>query len=257
MGMYPKPVKNAIENSYGFKFSEYFKRAMNLVAQQWGIFMAFTLIYILITMTTGLIAIIGPVINNFVLTPCLMVGFYIAANKVQNNERLEFGAFFKGFDWIGQLAIFQLLQALLWIGLFILIGLILFMYQDNLFLIQTDPEEFIRNFPYWSLIILLPGIYFAIAWLFAPLLIVFHGLSAGDAMKVSQKIISKKWWIFFAFIIAIGFIVFLGVLLFIIGLLFSIPLGYAMLYSAFNDIVGTSSTTGGNDILDHLLDDPV
>jgi NhaP-type Na+/H+ or K+/H+ antiporter len=60
-----------------------------------------------------------------------------------------------------------------------------------------------------------------------------------DSMEISRKLVTKKWWNIFGFLLLLLLINFAGALVFFVGLLFTIPITYCALYAAFEDIVGT------------------
>ena len=114
--------------------------------------------------------------------------------------------FFKGFDFFVQLLLYSLIT-----GIFVFVGLIL---------------------------LIIPGIYLAVAYTFVPLFIVFGKMEFWDGMEFSRKLITKKWWNIFGFLILLMLINIAGTLAFFVGLLFTIPLTYCAIYAAFDDIVG-------------------
>ena len=80
---------------------------------------------------------------------------------------------------------------------------------------------------------LLPGIYFAVCYSFAPLFIVDQKLSFWEAMETSRRQVHQKWFRVFWYLIVIGFVLFSGVILLVVGLLFTLPMGllcYLMIY---------------------------
>jgi uncharacterized membrane protein len=61
-------------------------------------------------------------------------------------------------------------------------------------------------------------------------------------MESSRKLISKNWFSFFAFALALFAINILGALLLGVGLLVTIPLSFCAIASAYADIVGLPMT---------------
>ena len=87
--------------------------------------------------------------------------------------------------------------------------------------------------------LIVPGIYLAVAYTFVPLFIVFGKIEFWDGMEFSRKLVTKKWWNIFGFVLLLMLINMVGALAFLVGLLFTIPLSYCAIYVAFEDIVGT------------------
>ena len=74
------------------------------------------------------------------------------------------------------------------------------------------------------LLLLLPGIYLAVAYLLAIPLVVERGLSPWQALEASRKAISQHWFKVFGLFLLLGVIVILSAIPLGIGLVWSIPL---------------------------------
>ncbi len=88
------------------------------------------------------------------------------------------------------------------------------------------------------LFLIIPGIYFAVAYSFSLLFVVFLKMDFWPAMEASRKIISKNFWSFLGFFIILSLINILGILALGLGFLFTIPATYCMVYAAFESVVG-------------------
>jgi len=66
-------------------------------------------------------------------------------------------------------------------------------------------QLFLANLAIWVLMIIgflcliLPGLYLAVSWMFALILVIDKRLDFWPAMELSRKIITKHWWKFFGF----------------------------------------------------------
>ncbi|HRI16726.1 MAG TPA: DUF4339 domain-containing protein [Verrucomicrobiota bacterium] len=80
--------------------------------------------------------------------------------------------------------------------------------------------------------------YLAVAWLFAPLLILDKGLDFWPAMKLSRRIAYLHPWGFSWFLLVVSTFAFAGILLFGIGLAVTLPLGALMLVLAYEQQFG-------------------
>ncbi len=83
------------------------------------------------------------------------------------------------------------------------------------------------------MLLLLPGIYLATAYMFTLPLMVDKQLGIWQAMELSRRAVTKKWFSFFFYNIAVGIIIFLSILPLGLGLIWTIPLafiGYGILY---------------------------
>ena len=139
----------------------------------------------------------------------LSIGFAIVAHRVAMKKGFDFGDFFRGFDFF-----VPLLLAYLVMSIFIGIGVIL---------------------------LIIPGIYLAVAYSATTHLIVFRKMEFWDAMEASRKLVSKEWFSIFGFLIVLGIINFIGALFLGVGLLFTIPLTSCAAYAAYADVVGVDS----------------
>ncbi len=191
-----------IQQGYQTDAGSYIRRGWEIFQENMGLFIAYTLLMILISVVAAFIP-----FGSLLVTGPLTAGFYIVARKISRGEPYEFGTFFKGFDFFVPLLLYTLIC-----GIFVALGLVA---------------------------LILPGIFLAVAYTFAPLFIVFARMEFWDGMEYSRKLITKKWWNIFGLILLLMLINMAGTLALIVGLLFTIPLSYCAIYAAFEDIVGT------------------
>jgi uncharacterized membrane protein len=193
-------TEQLILSGYQTDIGEYFRRGWKIFENNMGGFIAYVLVYMLISIVAAFI----PFAPLLISGP-LLVGFYIVSNKISKGETYEFGTFFKGFDFFVQLLLYTLIS-----GIFIFLGM---------------------------LALLIPGIYLAVSYAFAPMFIVFGKMEFWDAMEYSRKLVTKRWWSIFGLMLLLVLVNIGGTLLFFVGLLFTIPLSYCIIYAAFEDIV--------------------
>ena len=248
---------NAItEEDYHFDLGDYISRGFTLFQKSAGNFIGFAFLAGMILVVASLIPFIGSLLSNLILTPALMVGGYLAAHKLDRDEPLEFGTFFKGFDYLGQLALAALVTNLIILSSFI--PMLIVWYLTGTFdwvwnaienpLATAEPP----SFPLWSFLLLAPAVYFSIAYSWAYHFIVFYGMEFWDAMETSRKIVSKKWGLFFLFFLALGLLVGLGFVLFFIGILVTFPVLICANYAAFADVTELLVETE-DDLVEHLI----
>lgn len=87
-------------------------------------------------------------------------------------------------------------------------------------------------------LLILPGIFLWVAWMFTLPLVVDKGLDFWSAMETSRKIITRHWWKFFWFFIVLLLIHVVGVACCYVGMFVAIPLCLAALAYAYEDVVG-------------------
>ena len=88
----------------------------------------------------------------------------------------------------------------------------------------------------------LPGIYLAIAWLFAFPLVIDKKLEFWPAMELSRKVATKHWWPLFGLVIVNFLILVAGVVCCIIGVFVAMPVATGALVYAYEDIFNPPQT---------------
>ena len=199
-------VREIEDSDYRVRISDYFRRGWELFTRNPGNLIGFLVL-------SGLISAAATVVpfGGFLLTP-LTAGYYIFIFKIIKDEPAEFGDFFKGFNYFLPIVISSLL-----VGIFVTIGFIL---------------------------LVLPGIYLAVGYLFVMPFIVDKGMHFWQAMEVSRKLISKDWFSFFVLVILLALLNFVGALLLLVGLLVTIPWSICAMSVAYADIVGLGPAEG-------------
>ena len=90
---------------------------------------------------------------------------------------------------------------------------------------------------------LIPGIYLAVSWVFTLALVIDKRLDFWPAMELSRKVVTKHWWLIFGLLIVNGLICLLGVLCCVIGVFVALPVMFASMMYAYEDIFGTNPAT--------------
>ena len=96
--------------------------------------------------------------------------------------------------------------------------------------------------------LLLPGIYLAVAYSFAQLLIVDKQLSFGQAMTVSRRVISAQWWRMFALLLLAGLVAVLGLVGFLIGIFVTLPIAFGALVCAYESLCNPPRRAPANEV---------
>jgi len=74
------------------------------------------------------------------------------------------------------------------------------------------------------LLLILPGIYLAIAYSFAPYLIIEKGLGVWESLETSRKAITQYWWRYFGLMLLSVLLFIAGIIPLFIGLIWVLPL---------------------------------
>jgi hypothetical protein len=164
----------------------YIKIAWNLFKQYPFGFIGFTLVNFVIYAILRAIPFVGGIASFAVWSPLIMGNFIVSAKLLQRQAPI-FRDFFAGVYFFVPLLLLSLIS---WI--FISIGLIL---------------------------LLIPGVYLLVAYLFASPLLIDRRLNFWPAMELSRTTLNPLWFRFFAF----------GLLLLVINLAGAIPLCLSLL----------------------------
>jgi len=151
------------------------------------------------------IALSNPISGTLLGGP-VIAGYYIVAHRINSKKSIELSDFFRSFDGFVPLLILNLL-----ISLIVLLGLML---------------------------LILPGIYLAISYLFAHFFVCFYEVEPSEALRLSRKTVSGNFGQILLLYLILAGINLLGFLAFGVGLLLSLPFSYCVIYATFDDIIG-------------------
>ncbi|WP_018476078.1 DUF975 family protein [Echinicola pacifica] len=133
----------------------------------------------------------------------LFAGFLIAANKIKQDEDVNYQDFFKGFQYyIPVILIWLISQILVAFGLLLLV---------------------------------IPGVYLMVGYSMGLMMHIFAGLDFWDSMEYSRRLVTVRWWKFFVLILILIGINLLGALL-ILGIFVTLPVTMYALYVVFEMI---------------------
>jgi hypothetical protein len=211
-----------INRDYEVKVGDYFSRGWEIFKQQATLFILFTVL--LLVAQVPLLILPAPLgagggedspgggILNFVfnvIAPALTAGYYFVAFQLARGRSAVFGDFFQGFNKFLPIFLTALVS-----GILIAIGFVL---------------------------LILPGIYLIVAYLFAQPLVIDKGADFWQAMETSRQLITKKWFSFFGLLLLIFLLNFVGAIPLGLGLLITIPFSVCIIAAAYEDIVGLNS----------------
>jgi len=139
-----------------------------------------------------------------VLMP-LMTGIIMLAINYSRGESIEFKSIFNYYHLAGKLALAGLMTYIMTV-----IGFVL---------------------------LILPGIYLSIAYIFTLPLIADKGMDVWEAMELSRKSVTKHWFKVFGLFFLLSLIMGLGTLVFGIGLIWAVPLMFITLYGLLYPLI--------------------
>ena len=192
------------------------------------------------------------IVASVCLSQVFYAGIYWLLLRVSRGEPAEFVDAFAGFTRSLKQLILLSLAMFLGLGSLALIAvgpLLWALYQSGVFSGST-PEfaQFAR--PLMLLpVLMIPLWYFSIAWIFAPLLVIDRGLGFWEAMELSRKVASRRWFKLFFLYLAFIPLMLAGLLCFIVGIFVVSALlhaSYTAAYeTAFADNPQPSARAGG------------
>lgn len=93
------------------------------------------------------------------------------------------------------------------------------------------------------LLLVLPGIYLMVAYMMAIPLVAEKDIGIWEALELSRKAITKRWFKFFFFLMVIGFILMVAALPLLIGLIWAIPLASLAFAIVYRNMFGVEPAT--------------
>ncbi len=186
----------------------YIRQGWQMFRENIGEFAGFSLIIFAVSLLSSLSQTGGSILFSSIAAP-LYVGYSIVAFRLLSGQLFEFGDFFRGFNYFLPLFLASLASTLL-------VGI--------------------------GLLLILPGIYLAVGYMFTTFFIIDYRMEFWQAMELSRKIISRNWFAFFGFALVLLALNLLGTLAFGVGLLVSLPVTSCAAAIAYKDIVGLYSS---------------
>ncbi|UPT78331.1 hypothetical protein MN086_04100 [Sulfurovum sp. XGS-02] len=207
---------------YDFDIIEMIKAGFKRIEGVKGIFLAAFAVYVVVSVIVQVI--LGTVfpsppppaepnyLNQMIVTilsyPVLMpliVGIIMLAIHYSRGEPLAFQSIFNYYHLTGRLSLAALL-----IYIMTVIGFVL---------------------------LILPGIYLSIAYVFTLPLIADKGMDIWEAMELSRKTVTKHWFKVFGLFFLLSLIMALGALALGIGLIWAVPLLFVTLYGLLYPLI--------------------
>ena len=174
----PQVFDRQINDGYQVKVTDYIRQGWKMYKEHIGGFVGFSLIvcFVYISnyfLSTFLSIRFGPIVSllySVVITglfAALSAGYGIVVFRLLSGQQFEFADFFKGFNYF-----LPLFLAGLAAGFLVFIG---------------------------SVLLIIPGIYLAVSYMFVTFLIIDYRMEFWQAMETSRKIITKNWFDIYGF----------------------------------------------------------
>ena len=202
--------QSLIARDYQVTITEWLKKGWELFKKEAGPAVVFAVIAVIAYAAATVLIPFG--IGSTVISIPLLAGFIIIALMLCRNQKTEFVRFFWGFRHLVPLLLFTIVSTT-----FILIGLML---------------------------LVLPGIYVTVAYLFAPYIIVDKNIDFWPAMEISRRKVNRHWFGMAAFCVVLLAINTVACIPLFIGLFVTIPWTIYALTIAYEDIFKEDSSSG-------------
>jgi len=224
-------IERGIKGDYEFSISDVLSEAWQKTAGAKGTFWLAFLIYIAISIglslvsqliltavamsihdevTIAILSIIEQLVMNLVSMP-VGVGIVILGIRRSADAPIQAGSIMGHYA-----SMWRLFLTLILVYIMILIGL---------------------------LFLIIPGIYLMIAYYMAMPLVVEKGLSPWDAMEISRKTVSRRWFTMFFFGIVISLLIVVSAIPAFIGLIWTVPMSLIAYGIIYRNMFGIRSET--------------
>lgn len=193
---------------------------------------------------TAVGVIIGTVVPLGILMGPMMCGLYLALFQTRRGQPIEFGTLFKGFDYFGDAIIASLLHMVpvlvIFVPSYILFYVFFFLFMSQL---GPNPEPsaligLVAVIVVFWLLIMVVLVVLSVAFTFAYPLIVDRRMSGLNAVKLSIKAGMANFWRLLGLLLLTGLLSFVGVLFCYVGVLFVLPVTFAAIAAAYEQVFG-------------------
>ncbi len=239
----------------------------NLVSKNLGYYILGGIIAVAISAGVGIIPFVGGIVNNLVLSPCLIGGAVYVTWHISNGKGwTDFGDMFKGFNFLQPIFISSFIQYVITAALALLVFFNFLPELIDIFKLSQRADMFskqeelgnafldlIRNSKFVvSLLLLMVALLFiTVLWVFKTHFIIIYKMQAWPAMEMSRRIARHNLFQLLGFFILMGFILIISAIPCGIGLLFTLPWLIGATYSAFAQITHCDRS---NEINEEMFD---
>jgi hypothetical protein len=215
---------------------ECIKGGLELIKSQYWLFLGIILVGVIIGTVVPLGILMGP----------MMCGIYLALFKTRRGEPIEFGTLFKGFDYFGDAVIATLIHL---VPMLVIIVPAYVIFYLGIFLTmiassrngEPNPSAllgFMALFGVFMLVVVVLLIVVSVLFVFSYPLIVARRVSGVDAVKLSIRAGLANFWRLLGMLLITGLLTFVGALFCYVGAIFVMPIGYAAIAIAYEQVFG-------------------
>lgn len=217
------------------------KTGWSLVRDQYWLFVGMVFVGFFLGSMVPFGIILGP----------MMCGVYMALFRRRRGELVEFGILFKGFDHFGESVVATLIHYVPMVMIIIPFYIVLY---AGMFLImprqgdgEPDPSTLIAYLvvlAVFVLVLMVVMILLSVIFTFSYPLIVDRKMSGIDAVKLSARAALANFWPLLGLLLLNGIIGFAGLLLCYVGLFLVLPISFAAIAIAYEQVFGLGDAQG-------------
>ena len=227
------------------------KNGWELIKDQYWLFVGISAVGVLIGGAVPLGILLGP----------MMCGQYLTFFKKRRGEPIEFGTLFKGFDYFGPSLVATLLHMVPILAIVIPAYFLFYITMIVSMAAQGSSDEpnpaalfgVMGGFALFWLVVMVVVIVISIGFTFAYPLIVDRKLQGFDAVKLSFKGALANFWRLLGMSILTSVMTVAGALLCYVGVFLVLPIAYAAIASAYEQVYGLA---GPGDVSENLPPPP-
>ena len=202
--------------------------------------------YWLLVGMSAVAILLGSFVPFGILLGPMMCGIYLSLFQLRRGQPVEFGNLFKGFDYFGESLVATLLHL---IPIVVIAVPFYIIFYVGIFLVmpggargnEPDPAGlfgFLAVMMLFGIVMMALVIVISIVFTFAYPLIVVRRLSGIEAVKLSARAALGNFWPLLGLLLLNGVITFAGVLLCYVGTLLVLPLTFAAIAIAYEQVFG-------------------
>lgn len=216
-----------------------------LIKDQYWIFVGMTFVGLLLGSFVPFGILMGP----------MMCGIFLALFQRRRGEQVEFGTLFKGFDYFGDSVVAALFH---YVPMMIVIVAFYIVFYGGFFLVmatsqrsggEPDPASFLALLAVMFVgmaIMMVFILLITLLFTFSYPLIVDRKLSGIEAVKLSAKAALANFWPLLGLMLLNGLLATVGIFLCYIGVIFAMPVTYAAIAVAYEQVFGLGQVQSPN-----------
>ena len=204
MDNYENQIESIIDNGYNFSIRQYVKDGFKLFKSCSDVIVPFSFVVLIAEIHCAFAPGIFFIIAIYIY-PCMIASFYLTANLVTQGVEPSLNDCLYSFKIFINIMIINIV-----VNLSTAAGLLLF---------------------------IIPGIFLMTSYVFASMFVIFFDTNYLTALKLSRKLVSRKFWKMLALVMISIMIGCSGILFWGIGIAFTLPIMHCILYTAFENIV--------------------